>query len=261
MKHVRVCVVTGFGINADRELAEAFLKTGGRPERVHINDLIVKPELMEHFEIIAFPGGFSFGDHLGSGKVFASLFKKHLQGSLIKFLEQGKLVIGICNGFQVLVKMGMLPNLNKDWAQEVSLIHNDSGIFEDRWVTCRVNTDARCVWTKGLSSLELPVRHGEGKFVVKSPEVRRALSEKGLIALTYAGKDGEPTCYPANPNGSELDIAGISDTSGRVFGLMPHPEAFLIPYNHPRWTREKIFRAWGLAIFERGIQFIKRNTR
>jgi phosphoribosylformylglycinamidine synthase I len=260
VKKVSVCVITGFGINADLELAEAFRLTGGAPERVHISDLIADPALMDRFAILAFPGGFSFGDHLGSGKVFASLFKKHLRPRLEAFTAAGKLVIGICNGFQMLVKMGILPNLERDWAQDASLIHNDSGVFEDRWVRLRVFPLTRCVWTAGLPDVEFPVRHGEGKFVVRDATVECALVDGRLIALTYASADGGPVGYPANPNGSLRNIAGICDGTGRVFGLMPHPEAFLTPFNHPRWTRKRPARAEGLLIFEKGINFVRNNV-
>jgi phosphoribosylformylglycinamidine synthase I len=260
MKKVDVCVITGFGINADQELAEAFRRTGGAPTRLHVSDLISQPELIDRFAILAFPGGFSFGDHLGSGKVFASLFKKHLRARMDKFLKDGKLVIGICNGFQMLVKMGILPNTNNDWRQEASLIHNDSGVFEDRWVKLASFPGTRCVWTTGLEALELPVRHGEGKFVVQDPAVEQALSGNSLIALTYVSRDKGKPAYPENPNGSLLDIAGITDPTGRVFGLMPHPEAYLTPYNHPRWTRVRPERAAGLLIFEQGVAFVRKNV-
>ncbi|HEQ70993.1 MAG TPA: phosphoribosylformylglycinamidine synthase subunit PurQ [Spirochaetia bacterium] len=252
-----VCVIIGYGINADLELAEAFNKAGGRAERVHIQDLITVPSRLSRYDIVAFPGGFSFGDHLGSGKVLAALCKQHLQPALTRFVTAGKPVIGICNGFQTLVKMGILPNLSGDWKQDVSLIHNDSGLFEDRWVHLKINPHSPCIWTRGLARLELPVRHGEGKFVVGSDHVRKLLVEKNLIALQYTDQAGDAPGYPGNPNGSLLDIAGISDPSGLVFGLMPHPEAFLFSENHPRWTREKIDRAAGLFIFERGIDYVR----
>ena len=259
MKRVKVCVVTGFGINAELELAEAFRLTGGAPQRLHIRDLIENPGRMDGFSIIAFPGGFSFGDHLGSGQVFASLFKRHLRSRLDALLERGGLVIGICNGFQTLVKMGILPNLSGDWSQDVSLIHNDSGVFEDRWVRLCA-PDTRCVWTAGLPPIECPVRHGEGRFVVKNGSVQKALVDERLIAVRYTARDGGLPAYPENPNGSLLDIAGVCDRSGRVFGLMPHPEAFLTPYNHPRWTAAVPDRADGLLVFEKGINAARNSV-
>jgi phosphoribosylformylglycinamidine synthase I len=258
-KKVKVCVITGFGINADYELHEAFNMVGADPDLIHITDIIAQPGLLKAYHIMAFPGGFSYGDHLGSGKVFGTLFKKYLKTDLENFIEAGKLVIGICNGFQVLVKMGILPNLEGGWKQEVSLIHNDSGKFEDRWVILKVNPHSPCVWTKDLTELEFPVRHGEGKFIIASDNIEKLVIKKNLIALTYAKTNGGTPGYPANPNGSRLDIAGISDANGRVFGLMPHPEAFLIPENHPRWTREKIHESDGLLLFKNGVEYI-RNT-
>ncbi len=249
MSRVRACVVTGFGVNADGELALAFEMAGAQAARVHERDLADDPGLLERFQILAFPGGFSFGDHLGSGKVFATLFRRSLGESLERFTSRGGLVIGICNGFQALVKMGFLPDLSGSHAQEVSLIHNDSGKFEDRWVRVRFEPGCPCRWTGGLGEMDLPVRHGEGKFVVESPEVLSAIRSKGLAALRYTGEG-----YPDDPNGSVDHIAGICDPTGRVFGLMPHPEAFLYPENHPEWTAGQIAEGAGLAIFRNGVR-------
>jgi phosphoribosylformylglycinamidine synthase I len=260
---VRTCVITGFGINADDELKRAFELAGSKAEKIHINDLIHAPRLFESFHILAFPGGFSFGDHLGSGKVFAGLFKSTLGQALDEFVTSGKLVIGICNGFQVLVKMGILPNLSGGWNPEVSLIHNDSGKFEDRWVKVRFNPSSPCVWTQGLDKMELPVRHGEGKLVTSSQTILNTLFSEGLVALRYVSRSPERKRveYPDNPNGSERDVAGICDRTGRILGLMPHPEAFVYPENHPRWTREAIQEGWGLRLFERGVRFMENRLR
>ena len=187
-KRPAACVITGFGINADEELAQAFCHAGAEPSRVHVRDLIGDPTLLSRFRILAFPGGFSFGDHLGSGKVFATLFRRNLGGALADFIAGGGLVIGICNGFQVLLKMGVLPNLSGTGAQEASLVHNDSGKFEDRWVKVRFEEESRCVWTRGLGEMELPVRHGEGKFIPRGPAEMEAFRAQGLIALRYAAR-------------------------------------------------------------------------
>ena len=261
------CVITGFGINADEELAQAFCRAGAEPSRVHVRDLIGDSKLLSRFRILAFPGGFSFGDHLGSGKVFATLFRRNLGGALADFIAGGGLVIGICNGFQVLVKMGVLPNLSGTGAQEASLIHNDSGKFEDRWVKVRFEEASRCVWTRGLGEMELPVRHGEGKFIPRGPAEMEAFRAHGLIALRYAARGGSatdsaPVDYPDDPNGSEGHVAGLCDPTGRVFGLMPHPEAYMRPENHPDWTRldRRELRAKertggeGLRILRNGVQ-------
>ena len=239
MRHVRACVVTGFGINADEELALAFEMAGAKALRVHARDLADHPESLQDFRILALPGGFSFGDHLGSGRVFATLFRRSVGAALEQFIGAGGLVIGVCNGFQALVKMGFLPDLSGTHAQEASLIHNDSGKFEDRWVKVGFQKDSPCLWTQGLVDMDLPVRHGEGKFVVESPKVMAELASRGLIALRYLPRQGsagadDPVGYPDDPNGSMDHVAGICDATGRVFGLMPHPEAFLYSGESPR---------------------------
>jgi phosphoribosylformylglycinamidine (FGAM) synthase-like amidotransferase family enzyme len=233
------CVVSGYGINADEELALAFGMAGADARRVHAGDLVADPRLLAGFDIFALPGGFSFGDHLGSGKVLAHLFRRSLRSALEEFVDGGGLVIGICNGFQVLVKMGLLSNLAARWEPEVSLVHNESGVFEDRWVRIAFDSESPCVWTRGLASMEVPVRHGEGRFVVAGDRVLADLRAGHLVAARYAPREGGPgpARYPDNPNGSVDGIAGITDRTGRIFGLMPHPEAFLFRENHPEWTR------------------------
>jgi phosphoribosylformylglycinamidine synthase len=260
MNRPRVCVVTGFGINADAELARAFDVAGGMAVRVHVRDLIERPDQLTGFRILAFPGGFSFGDHLGSGKVFATLFRRNLGAAMSRFTADGGLVIGICNGFQVLVKMGILPDQSRSGSQEVSLIHNESGRFEDRWVRVRFEQDSPCVWTKGLPAMDLPVRHGEGRFVASSPEALRNLESGRLVSVRYTAPGGGEACYPDDPNGSEAHIAGICDPSGRVFGLMPHPEAFMHPENHPDWTRGAITEGLGVRLFVNGVASAKAST-
>jgi phosphoribosylformylglycinamidine synthase len=249
-----VCVITGFGINADEELAQAFEMAGGDARRVHVTDLIAQPDLLSGFRILAFPGGFSFGDHLGSGKVFATLVRRNLGAGMAGFVAGGGLVVGICNGFQVLVKMGILPNLSGTMGQEVSLIHNDSGKFEDRWVRVRFGLESPCVWTRGLSQMDLPVRHGEGRFVARSPELLAELDARGLVALRYASRSGGEPKYPEDPNGSDGHVAGICDPTGRVFGLMPHPEAFIHAENHPEWTALSLTEGEGLRILANGVR-------
>lgn len=248
-----VCVITGFGINADAELARAFEMAGAAVSRTHVADLIAEPDLLFRFRILAFPGGFSFGDHLGSGKVFATLFRRNLGDRLGRFLADGGLAIGICNGFQVLVKMGVLPNVSGSGAQEVSLIHNDSGRYEDRWVKVRFEAGSPCLWTRGLETMDVPVRHGEGKFITRSADHLPELARRGLIALRYASANGGEPRYPENPNGSEGHVAGLCDPRGRLFGLMPHPEAFIRAQNHPDWTARTV-RPEGLLIFENGVK-------
>jgi phosphoribosylformylglycinamidine synthase subunit PurQ / glutaminase len=240
---VRALIITGYGINADYELAEAFRQAGSKTDRVHINDLIAGPAMLQAYHILAFPGGFSFGDHISSGLIFANLCKKYLFRELNEFRDAGKLLIGICNGFQVLVKMGILPNSTGTWEQEVSLVHNAGGEFIDTWVKVEVERNTRCVWTKGIETIDLPVRHGEGRFILENSDVLDC-------ALRYSGN---------NPNGSINNIAGITDGTGRIFGLMPHPEAFLIPQNHPRWTRDRETRRTGLVFFKNAVEYVRKN--
>ncbi len=245
---VKTCIITGYGINSDRDLANAFKMAGSEVEALHISDLIEKPEQLYNFQILGFPGGFSFGDHLGSGLVFAHLFKKNLRDSLQKFIDGGKLIIGICNGFQVLVKMGVLPNIEGSWKPEVTLVHNEGGRFIDDWVKLTVKPESNSVWLKGIESIELPIRHGEGRFITADDKILNFITENNLDVLKYSGN---------NPNGSTADIAGISNKTGRILGLMPHPEAFIHPENHPLWSRKKIERGFGLDIIKNGVDYFK----
>jgi phosphoribosylformylglycinamidine synthase len=250
-------ILTGYGINCDLETARAFELAGARAARVHLNDLIAEPAMLERFHLFAVPGGFSFGDDIASGRVLANRLRYRLGDALARFVDDGKLAIGICNGFQVLVKMGLLPRMNGSLTQQATLSWNDSGRFEDRWVRLAADKDTKCVWLRGVRRLELPVRHGEGKFM--GPDGFGVdLAARGQVALRYAATDwglagGQ---YPANPNGSDGDIAGICDPTGRVFGLMPHPEAFVHRTNHPRWTREAFpEEGAGLQVFRSGVAY------
>lgn len=247
---VRVLILTGYGINADLELKKAFEMCGAQADRIHIKDLFANPELLKEYHIAGFAGGFSFGDHLGSGIVYGNMVKKNLKSAFDRFIADGKAVIGICNGFQVLVKMGFLPNTEGNWEQEVSLIHNNSGVFENSWVRLKANQKTACVWTQGLDEFDIPIRHGEGRFIYKDDTVRKKMQKAGLVALTYCDR---------NPNGSEDDVAGITDTTGRILGLMPHPEAFIFPENHPKWKRKKIESAEGLKIIQNGVSYALKN--
>ncbi len=262
---VKALVLTGYGINCDIETAHAFKLAGAEAPRIHINDIIEDKGILDDFQILAFPGGFSFGDDIASGKVLASKMKYNLLEPLDSFISQGKLIIGICNGFQTMVKIGILPGFNGNYmkSQETTLTFNDSGRFEDRWVCLRCNPDSRCIFTKGIENLYLPVRHGEGKFITDSQETLSRLSENGQITVQYSDKQGTPTQeYPWNPNGSVNSIAGICDETGRIFGLMPHPEAFLHRTNHPRWTREDLpDEGQGLAIFRNAVEHARKYSR
>lgn len=246
---VKALVLSGYGFNADAELAEAFRLAGARSERMHLADLLAQPDRLDEAAILAFPGGFSFGDHLGSGQLVALLCRRSLRQKLEAFVGRGGLVIGICNGFQVLTKIGMLPNRSGSWEREASLVHNESGRFVDTWVRVHFEPECRSPWVRGLPDRMLPVRHGEGRFVARNPGPRKpsaldALEAEGLVALRYDAED--------DPNGSERHIAGVCDPSGRVLGLMPHPEAFLVRENHPLRRRGSPDRP-GLDLFENGV--------
>ena len=236
---VQVCIVTGFGINTEREMALAFELAGARAVCLHLNDLVADPARLAGFGIFVVPGGFSFGDHIASGAMLAALMARTLREPLAAFIDRGGLVLGVCNGFQVLVRMGLVPGLD-GWAQSVALVHNDSGRFEDRWVEVRFDPASPCLWTRGIERLALPVRHGEGKLVAPADLLGR-IDAAHLGAARYtttaarADSESAPVPYPANPNGSLGNLAGLCDPSGQVFGLMPHPEAFLHRHHHPTW--------------------------
>ena len=259
---VRALVLTGFGINCDHETEDAFRRAGASTRRIHLNDLIQDPGTFDDAHILAIPGGFSFGDDVAAGKIFANRLRYRLGEDIKEFVARGKLVIGICNGFQVMVKMGLLPLFEGEFVQDVTLTHNDSGRFDNRWVNTRVDPNTRCVWLRGIDTLEMPVRHGEGKFIARDEATLERLRAKGQVALRYAGHDGAPAdgTFPANPNGSMDDVAGICDPTGRVFGLMPHPEAFLEATNHPRWTRDGLQdEGAGLRVFRNAVEYVQEN--
>lgn len=246
---MRAIIVCGYGINADLELAEAFRLAGAEARRVHVRDLIDEPALLTRAEFLGFPGGFSFGDHLGSGLVLAGLFSERLGPELKAFVADGGLAIGICNGFQTLVKAGILPNSRGDGRPEATLLHNDRGRFVDDWVPVRFEEASRCVWTRGLKPRMLPIRHGEGRFVAADEAALARIEGGGLVALRYDGAD---------PNGSVNAIAGVCDPTGRVLGLMPHPEAFIHPEAHPHWRRGSV-GGLGLELFKKAVAWKAAN--
>ncbi len=254
----KALVLTGYGINCDMELAHAFKLAGAEAERVHLTDLINGTRKLSDFHILALPGGFSFGDDIASGKVLANKIKYNLGGQVREFIDEGKLIIGICNGFQAMVKMGLLPAFGGDYSsQDVTLTFNDSGRFEDRWVHMKTNKNSKCVFAKGIENLYLPVRHGEGKFVAKTQQVLTRLEKNNHVVFQYVDKEGNIAGYPHNPNGSVDNIAGICDETGRIFGMMPHPEAFQHRTNHPGWTREELpDEGAGIAIFRNAVEYV-----
>lgn len=257
----KALVLTGYGINCDYETWFSLRYCGADAVRVHLGDLIAGRDSLERYHLLIIPGGFSFGDDIASGIVFSNKLRFHLGDSLERFIERGNLVLGICNGFQILVKLGLLPAFDGNyWRQSVSLTYNDSGRFEDRWVHLKVNPKTHCVFVKGIEKLELPVRHGEGKFVTDNREILQRVLSGSQLVLTYTDRHGNPPLYPDNPNGSMGDVAGICDPTGRIFGLMPHPEAYNHRTNHPLWTRDELpEEGKGLAVFANAVAFAREN--
>jgi phosphoribosylformylglycinamidine synthase len=258
---VRALVLRTAGTNCDAETQFAWQQAGAGADRIHINRIIERPRDLLRYQILTIPGGFSYGDDIASGKIFANQLVHHLADVLHEFLVADRLVLGICNGFQVLVKCGLLPGSTDgrpSLALAATLTNNDSGKFEDRWVHLATDTD-RCAFLKKGEVLDLPVAHGEGKFIPGAGLPLKALEAAGQVALRYVGPDGRTGAgYPWNPNGSVGDIAGICDPTGRILGLMPHPERHILPIHHPQWTRRpKVREGDGLAIFRRGVKHFK----
>jgi phosphoribosylformylglycinamidine synthase subunit PurQ / glutaminase len=277
MNGPRALVLTGYGLNCDGETQYSLSLAGFQAERVHISQLIASREdrnkvNLQDYHLLALVGGFSWGDDHGAGVILAARLKYTLKEDLEAFISAGKLIIGICNGFQGMVNLGLLPGFAGEYGKRlVALIANDGGNFRDDWVWLRGNPNSPCVFTRGIENIELPVRHGEGKFYAP-PDVLEQLVAGQQIALSYALPAGERAQgrFPDNPNGSLLDVAGLCDPSGRIFGLMPHPEAFHHWTNHPRWTllnevrrREKRSleneEGQGLRIFRNAADYVRRN--
>ena len=264
MSTPKVLVLRTAGTNCDKETAFAFCEAGAECEFVHINELKSKAQRLADYQILVLAGGFSYGDDIAAGKILANELKYTLVDELQHFIKDGKLIIGICNGFQILVKAGFLPG-DDGMEQEVTLTINDSAKFEDRWVYLRTQEPKnsrtnKCVWTQGLPEvMYLPVAHGEGKFVARDKAVLERLESNGQVALRYCDEKGNSAGYPYNPNGSENDIAAICDETGRIFGLMPHPERHSFGWQHPRWTREGLKTMGdGLRIFSNGVEYAKK---
>lgn len=268
-RKVKAIVLTGNGTNCEMEMAHACKLAGADVvDIVHISEILYGEKCLADYSFLNLPGGFLDGDDLGSAKAGANRFlharitghKEMLFADLINFINAGKLILGVCNGFQLMVKLGLLPALEGNYtSQSTTLTFNDSGRFEDRWVYLKANAQSPCVFTRNINVLYLPVRHGEGKFVPKSGTILKQIEKKNLFALQYCRTNGLPAMqYPANPNGSTNAIAGICNETGRLFGLMPHPEAYLHRTNHPRWTREILpEEGQGIAIFRNAINFIR----
>ncbi len=269
MTKVKALVISGNGTNCERETAFACTQAGADVvDIVPIWDLMAGQVRMSDFNLLCLPGGFLDGDDLGAARAGANRYRhtkiagsnQRLGQDLQSFVADGKLVIGICNGFQLMVKLGLLPRLDDSDRQSVTLTFNDSGRFENRWVELLCDPESPCVFTRGIERLPVPVRHGEGKLVGQS-EVLTQLDSQHLIPVRYAdAQSGQATMdYPANPNGSKGGAAGICDPTGRLFGLMPHPECYLHRTHHPRWTRmpELPAEGLGLRIFRNAVEFLQ----
>jgi phosphoribosylformylglycinamidine synthase len=267
---VKTIVLTGNGTNCEMEMAHACRLAGSDVvDIVHISELLCGEKRLGDYHFLNLPGGFLDGDDLGSAKAGANRLihatirgsREKLYGQLVDFIRDGKLILGVCNGFQLMIKLGLLPAFGGDYAtQTVTLTFNNSGRFEDRWVYLKTNEDSPCVFTRGLRGIYLPVRNGEGKIVTDNPDVLKRLRAGNQIVMQYSDPTYEKTAmeYPLNPNGSVDAVAGICDESGRIFGLMPHPEAYLHYTNHPRWTRENLPEdGAGLSLFRNAVDFIK----
>ena len=260
-KKVKVLVLRTAGTNCDQETAYSFEAFGAKSELVHVKQLLSGQVDLKDYHILAIPGGFTYGDDIESGRILANELRLKLGTKLKKFIKDKKLVIGICNGFQVLVKAGVLPGVGakSGTGQNVTLTSNDSNKFEARWVHLKVN--GKSVWTKDLKDVVyFPMAHAEGKFMA-SRETLKILKKNEQVAFSYVSEDGEAPVYPENPNGSDEHIAGVTDKTGRVLGLMPHPERHFRFHHHPSWTRlgKKSEYGDGAQIFKNGVEYVKKN--
>ena len=257
---VKAIVLRAAGINCDMETEYALQLAGAQAQRMHINRIIRDKTLLDEFQIIVFPGGFSYGDDVAAGKILANQIVHHLYEPVRKFIGDGKLVLGICNGFQVLVKTGILPGGNSTGGQgNVTITNNDSGKFEDRWVCLEPQGD-KCVFIEPGRQIYLPIAHGEGKVVTEDEATLDELRAGGHIAFKYVDQDGNDGDYPVNPNGSTDSIAGLTDTTGRVLGLMPHPERFVRSTQHPHWSRLGAgLKPDGTTIFDNAVKYVREH--
>jgi phosphoribosylformylglycinamidine synthase len=253
MAEVKTLILRAPGTNCDGETAFAFAQAGAIVDSAHINELVRRKKPFSPYQILVIPGGFTYGDDVAAGKILANELRLKLGEDIHDFIARGGLILGICNGFQVLVRVGILPPL-VNGERRLTLAGNDSNRFECRWVYLKINKESPCIFTKGMSAISLPVAHGEGK-VVADTETLGTLN----VVARYADENGSVKAgYPDNPNGSMDNIAGICDKSGRVFGLMPHPERFIRWAQHPRWTREPPREHGdGLGVFLNAVNWVK----
>lgn len=270
----KVCVLRAPGTNCDIETAHAFEMAGGQANRVHLFRLLENPSLLNEYQILCIPGGFSYGDDIGAGVIFSRQLRGQLNDVMRQFLAADKLVLGICNGFQVILKAGLLMrrdtegHVESPFENQVTLTWNNSGRYTDRWVRLKV-ANSKSVFLRDMDEFEVPIAHAEGRIAVAEDSVLQNLRSDGQIALCYwndeasrlAASSGDPTNIgilpePDNPNGSIANIAGLSDTTGRVLGLMPHPERFLFATQHPQWTRHRMTGdGQGVQIFRNAVSY------
>jgi phosphoribosylformylglycinamidine synthase I len=257
-----VLVLRAPGTNCDVETAFAFQKAGAKAELVHVNRLLEDPALVARFQILCIPGGFSYGDDVAAGRILANQIRHHLAESLAEFKAAEKLILGICNGFQVLIKSGVLLEPDPENGPAATLTWNDSGKFEDRWVRLKVH-GSKSVFLRGIEAMYLPVAHAEGKFVPRDEQVLGDLEAGAQLVLRYRPLTGDGSAdeaaevpYPDNPNGSVAQTAGVCDSTGRVLGLMPHPERHIDPTHHPRWTRGEAREVGdGMQVFTNAVEY------
>lgn len=252
MSKPRILILRAPGTNCDVETAYAFELAGGLPTVLHLNRLLETPRLAAKYQVLCIPGGFSYGDDIAAGRIFANQIRHHLGDAMREFRDAGKLVLGICNGFQTLIKSGLLDTDEDDngGGPAASLAWNDSGRYVDRWVDLAVEGD-QCVFLTGVKKLFLPIAHAEGRFVARDEPTLDRLGEAGQLPLRYCGAGAD-----YNPNGSVRDVAGLCDRSGRIFGLMPHPERFVDPTQHPQWTRlPRQEEGAGLQVFRNAVRY------
>jgi phosphoribosylformylglycinamidine synthase len=242
------------GANCDLETQFALELAGAKTERIHINRLRENPALFQDFQILVIPGGFTYGDDVAAGKILAVQLSHFLGDALRKFRDAEKLILGICNGFQALLKAGLIIPPDED-GPLATLAHNAHGQFEDRWITLQP-TPGKCPFLTGYDRFLLPVAHGEGNFICRAPWILKGLDQAGQIVLCYVDEQGKPGPYPVNPNGSQGDVAGVCDPSARVLGLMPHPERHVLPTQHPCWTRQGLApEGEGLRLFRNAVNY------
>ena len=263
MSAPKVLVLRAPGINCERETHHAFERAGGSSAFLHIQQLLAAPDQLDAFRILAVPGGFSYGDDISSGRVLAQEMKARLGDRLLRFVQRGGLVLGICNGFQVLVRLGLLPCTRGTLEEEVTLTHNLSNHYECRWVTLRTQK-SRCVFLPPGLTLRWPAAHGEGRLVARDPALQRLLLDEGYATALYVDDQGQPTeRYPWNPNGAPLGFAGLTDKNGRVLGVMPHPDRSYLPTHMPNWRRTVLERGAlpedgdGMVVFREMVRVAK----